>query len=154
VSYHAIETFDLGVKIMGQIYADITLVNGIDAGLAQRGDIPSEKVRKIEVKALVDSGANLLTIDQTIADQLDLMVEYSTEVELADGTHRKCNLVGPVSVRFKNRRATCSALVLPGASEVLLGVIPLEAMDVIIDPLAEQLALPPDRPYLSLLKVK
>jgi len=46
------------------------------------------------------------------------------------------------------------SIVLPGANEVLLGAIPLEAMDVIIDPLAEQLIVYPDRPYLAGIKAK
>ena len=139
---------------MGLTYADIILVNGIDAAMARRGAMKDEDVRKIAVKALVDSGAIMLTINQSIADQLDLAVEDSAEVELADGTHCKHNLVGPVRVHFQNRRATCSALVLPGASEVLLGAIPLEAMDVIIDPVSQQLVVHPDRPYLAGMKIK
>jgi hypothetical protein len=50
--------------------------------------------------------------------------------------------------------ACCSALVFPGIDEVLLGAIPLEAMDVIIDPLAQQLIVHPDRPYFAQMKVK
>jgi clan AA aspartic protease len=108
----------------------------------------------VNVSALVDSGAYMLTINQAIADQLDLMIEKSVEVELADGTQSKRDLVGPVTIHFKNRIATCSAIVLPGANEVLLGVIPMEAMDVIIDPLTQQLDVPPDRPYLARIKIK
>jgi hypothetical protein len=36
---------------------------------------------------------------------------------------------------------------LPDTKEVLLGAIPIEDMDVIIDPAKQELALPPDRPY-------
>jgi len=139
---------------MGLVYADITLVNTVDAALAQRGDIPSENVRKMDVRAMVDSGAITLTISDTIADQLDLDVVDSADVELADGSHSKRKLVGPVTVRFKNRTAICSALVFPGVNEVLLGAIPLESMDVLIDPLAQQLIVHPDRPYFAQMKVK
>ena len=40
---------------MGLVYADITLENSVDAVLAQQGDIPSENVRKMEIKSLVDT---------------------------------------------------------------------------------------------------
>ena len=139
---------------MGHVYADITLINSVDAVLAKRGTIPSENVRKIDVKAMVDSGAVTLTINDAIADQLNLGLQDRVDVELADGTHSKRDLVGPVTIRFKNRMACCSALVLPGANDVLLGVIPLEAMDVIIDPLSQQLVVHPDRPYLAGMKIK
>jgi hypothetical protein len=34
---------------------------------------------------------------------------------------------------------TCEAVVLPNATEVLLGAIPLEGMDLMVDPVAEKL---------------
>jgi len=41
------------------------------------------------------------------------------------------------------------ALVVPGNAEVLLGAIPLEGMDVLIDPNKQELVLPPTRPYIA-----
>ena len=139
---------------MGLIYADIILLNSFDDLSFKEGRIAEGDVKKINVKALVDTGAYMLTINDAIADQLDLMVQDSVEVELADGTHSKRTLVGPVTVRFKNRRTTCDAIVLPGANEVLLGAIPLEGMDVVIDPLIQRLDVHPDRPYLAQMKIK
>ena len=139
---------------MGLVYAEITLENSVDAVLAERGKLSNKDIKKIEVRALVDSGAAMLTINDTLAKQLDLGVLDSATIELADGTHSKRELAGPVTIRFKNRMACCSALVLPGANEVLLGAIPLEAMDVIIDPLAEQLIVHPDRPHIAQIKIK
>jgi clan AA aspartic protease len=139
---------------MGLVYADITLVNSFDITAAKKGLIAEGDIKKLEVRAMVDSGASMLTISDVIADQLDLDVVDNLEVELADGSHSKRQLVGPVTVRFKNRITNCSALVFPGINEVLLGAIPMEGMDVIIDPLAEQLMVHPDRPHRALLKVK
>jgi clan AA aspartic protease len=139
---------------MGHVYADILLENCTDAILAQQGDIPLENVRKMEVNAMVDSGAMSLTINDDIARQLGLRVQEQIEVVLADGSFRKCDYVGPVNIRFSNRTACCRALVLPGADEILLGVIPLEEMDVIIDPLSQQLTVHPDRPHRAQMKVK
>jgi len=139
---------------MGLVYADITLQNSFDITAAKKGLIAKEEIKQLNVKAMVDSGAITLTISDAIADQLDLDVVDNVDVELADGSHSKRKLVGPVTIRFKNRTAICSALVFPGVTEVLLGAIPLEAMDVIIDPLAQQLVVHPDRPYYAQMKVK
>ena len=139
---------------MGHVYADITLQNSVDAILAQQGDIPSENIRQMKVNAMVDSGAMSLTINEGIAKQLGLRVQEQIEVVLADGSYRKCDYVGPVNIRFDNRTACCRALVLPGADEILLGVIPLEEMDVIIDPATQRLAVHPDRPLRAQMKVK
>ena len=139
---------------MGIIHADITLLNSVDDVLARRGDIPKENVRKMEVKALVDTGAWTLTISEEIAKQLDLQAKDRTAVSLADGTISTCDLVGPVDIRFENRFASCLALVLPGADEVLLGAIPLESMDVMIDLSSHRLVVHPLRPHMAQMKVK
>ena len=67
----------------------------------------------------------MLTISDTIKRQLDLKVMETLEVELADGSHAECEIVGPIDIRFKTRSTTCRAVVLPGAPEVLLGALPL-----------------------------
>jgi len=139
---------------MGLIYADITLLNSIDYGMSQRGVLPSENVRKKDVRALVDTGAYMLTIDEHLRDDLGLDFESHVDVELADGQQAKCELVGPIKIIFETRTATCSAIVLPGATEVLLGAIPLESMDVIIDPNKQTITLPPDRPFVARTIVK
>jgi clan AA aspartic protease len=139
---------------MGLIYADITLQNSVDVGMLNRGIISDEKVRQMDVKALVDTGAITLVINSKIARQLDLSVQDQVDIELADGTRGKGDLVGPVTIRFQNRMTFCPALVLPDANEVLLGAIPMEGMDVIIDPKLEQLTVHPDRPFHAGMKVK
>jgi len=139
---------------MGLVYADITLANGTDVDLAQMGRMATDRVRKMTVSALVDSGAYILTIDESIKAQLGLNVKETREIELADGSRSECEIVGPVDLHFKNRSTTCRALVLPGATEVLLGAIPLEDLDVLIDPKAQQLIVNPARPYLAGTKVK
>jgi len=139
---------------MGHVYADITLLNAIDVGLARRGDITNAHVRKMEVNAMVDSGAMTLIINEQIAEQLGLEVKKQVDVTLADGSHHKCDYVGPVDIHFENRFAGCHALVVPGADEILLGVIPLEEMDVMIDPVSQKLVVHPDRPLLAGMKVK
>ena len=139
---------------MGLTYANITLLNSIDDGMAKRGILPSEKVRKAEVRALVDTGAYMMTITEELRSELGLDFDRHATVELADGQQTQCDLVGPIKIDFKTRSTTCLALVLPGATEVLLGAIPLEGMDVIIDPNKQELALPPDRPNIARTIVK
>ncbi len=139
---------------MGLTYANITLVNSTDRVLAKRHQIPESEVKQMTVHALVDSGAFMLTINESIKRQLDLDVMEVVEVELADSSFAECEIVGPIDVRFKTRSTTCRAVVLPGATEVLLGAIPLEDMDVVIDLKNQELTLPPDRPYIARTKVK
>ncbi|MDR2116024.1 MAG: aspartyl protease family protein [Planctomycetaceae bacterium] len=139
---------------MGFTYADITLVNAGDMEVAASGLMPMESVRMFDVRAFVDSGASSLVIGKNTKEQLGLRVLRTTIGELADGSRATCEVVGPVEIRFKNRATTCDALVLSDVNEVLLGVIPIEGMDVIIDPLKEELTLPPDRQNIARYYIK
>ncbi len=62
--------------------------------------------------------------------------------------------VRKLRVKFANRTATCSAFVLPGSSEPLLGAIPIEEMDVVIHPTRQQLIVNPEHPDCAVLKMK
>lgn len=134
---------------MGLVHAPIELLNVKDLMAYRDGELEEEEVRKVEVEALVDSGAFMLVINDAIRIQLGLQSIGHEAAILADGSQRTLEVVGPVEVRFKNRRTTVDALVVPGKAEVLLGAIPLEGMDVVIDPIRRELILPPDRPYVA-----
>jgi len=72
----------------------------------------------------------------------------------ASGQVVEYDVVGPIDVRFANRRAVCSAFVLPGDSESLLGMIPMEEMDVLVHPKRQELVVNPQHPYYAVLKMK
>lgn len=139
---------------MGYVYADIELINTEDLGLARRNFIKPEEVKRMTVNMLVDSGAYNLCINEVIQQQLDLPFIEKRKAEMADGSIKAFNLVGPVNLLFKNRRTVCNALVLPGSSEPLMGAIPLEDMDVLIDAKRGELIVHPDHPNYPQMKVK
>lgn len=132
---------------MGLVYADIEVINWGDLSDAQRNRLPMADVRRMTVTMLVDSGAYFLALNQRIVEQLGLLVVDQTTAELADGTILSLDVVGPVEVRFANRRASVDAVVLPGDAEPLLGAIPMESMDVLVDPKREQLVVNPKYPF-------
>lgn len=133
---------------MGLIRTEIELINSVDLGLVSRGLLAEDAVKRIKVTAMVDSGAYMLAINESIRTQLDLNKVDEKDATLADGTLRKLDIVGPVDVRFENRATTVRAMVLPGESEVLLGSIPLEDLDVVIDPRQQKLMVNPASPYV------
>lgn len=81
-------------------------------------------------------------------------IEERRNFETADGRIIECDVVDNVQVRFKNRATTCSAMVLPGNCEPLLGPISLEDMDVLIHPQSQQLIINPDHPFYAQMKLK
>ena len=139
---------------MGLIYADIELINGIDLGLAKRHMIGEEEVKRMHVNMLVDTGGLYMCINETVKEQLQLSILEKRKAQLADGTVVEFDIVGPIEVRFKNRRCNVDAMVLPGDNELLLGDIPLEDMDVLIDPVRRELIVNPEHPYVAQMKLK
>jgi clan AA aspartic protease len=139
---------------MGLVYADIELISADDLALHRRGYLPEEEIKRVRVTVLVDTGAYFLVINERIRQQLDLPVIEEQTVRLADDTERRVEIVGPVEVRFENRSTTVRAVVFPGDAEPLLGAIPIEGMDVVVDPRQRRLIVNPESPDIPMTYVK
>ena len=126
---------------MGHVFADLELSN------PRREDLSP-----VAVKALVDTGTLMLCIPRHVAIQLDLEADSMREVTVADGRSTSVPYVGPIKVAFGNRFCYVGALVL--GDEVLLGVVPMEDMDLVVDPGRRKLTVDPASPNLPHARVK
>ena len=96
----------------------------------------------------------MLAFNRNISEQLGLKKVDEKLAEMADGRKVKLDVVGPVEIRFENRKSITTAMILPGDAEALLGAIPMEDMDVIIDPLDQKMKVHPDRPFMPKMSLK
>lgn len=135
-----------GGKGMGYVHAEIELTNEDDVGQNYRGLLPENEIRRVTTRALVDSGAWDLVINEEVQRRLNLRVLGKQPVRLADETLLEVEVVGPVKIRFEDRSTIITAVVLPTTSEVLLGAYPLEGLDAFIDPKRQKLLLNPKFP--------
>lgn len=140
-------TMKIWKQAMGMIRAEIELINAVDLGLAKRHVIGEEEIKKVRTIMLVDTGSLYMCINEAVQEQLQLTVMEKRPSQLADGRIIQLDVVGPIEVRFKNRRCVVDAMVLPGDNELLLGAIALEDMDVLIDPARQELIVNPEHPY-------
>jgi clan AA aspartic protease len=101
----------------------------------------------IEVTALADTGSVFLCIPEHVRLQLKLDVRDEREVKLADGSRRTYPYVGPIVLHFKNRSGFVGALVL--GDEVLLGAIPVEEMDLVVNPRDRTVDANPESPNIE-----
>ena len=131
---------------MGYVYAEIELTNEDDVALHYRGMLSENDIKKVKCNALVDSGAWDLVINEEVQQQLNLRFLERRTVKMADETFMELDVVGPIQVRFENKRTIVEAVILPGTSEVLLGAFPMEGLDVMIDPKGERLLVNPPWP--------
>lgn len=121
--------------MMGLIYTCVDLINPRNRSL-----------KPISAKALVDTGAITLCIPEHVVVQLGLEELEKREVKTADGEPRLVPYVGPIQVRFGNRSCFTGALVL--GDSVLLGAVPMEDMDLVINPRTQELTVNPDSPNI------
>jgi clan AA aspartic protease len=131
---------------MGFIYADIELSNRYHELLVLDGLRKPEEMLKLNIKALVDTGSITIVINEDIQRQLQFPVLTKMPTTLADGTKRMLEYVDQIVIRFGNRECIVQGYVLPGDAEVLLGAIPIEYMDVIIDLKNQILTVNPEHP--------
>jgi clan AA aspartic protease len=126
---------------MGIIYAELVLEN------IARPDLDA-----INATALVDTGAIDMVIPEHVAIQLQLTDLMPREVVLADGERRLTRYVGPIKVQMMGRDCVTAATVM--GDQVLLGAIPMEAMDMIVHPRSQKVAPNPDSPNIPMFLAK
>jgi clan AA aspartic protease len=121
---------------MGLAYAMIALANPRNLAL-----------KPVKVEALADTGAVHLCIPEHVRVQLQLDEQSKKEVTTADGTRHLAPYVGPVEIRFKNRVGFVGAVVL--GDQVLLGAIPMEDMDLVVNPKDRRIDVNPASPNVA-----
>lgn len=126
---------------MGLIYTEIALSNPLNSD-----------PQPVKTRALVDTSVNTLCIPEHVAVQLDLQESEKREVTTADGKHIAAPYVGPIQVCFGNRSCFTGALVL--GDSVLMGAVPLEDMDPVINPRMQTIEVNPESPNLPSALVK
>jgi len=106
---------------------------------AEEGIIQEPEIRKATVDVLVDTGATTLVINEQLFRQLGLGIIGEREISLANDATEKCKLTEALEINWENRSVIMSALVVEDASDILLGVLPLEGMDLMVDTVNQRL---------------
>ena len=124
---------------MGHVNTQITLKNIRDIFNAEDGIIQEPKIRKATIDVMVDTGATTLVINEQLFEQLGLRSMGDREITLANDSKETCKVTEPVEINWEDRSVTMPALVVKDASDFLLGVLPLEGMDLMVDTVNQRL---------------
>lgn len=134
----------------------IKLTNSYDEDRVAGGYWQPEQVRSVEIEALVDTGATMLILPADVVERLGLKEEGRRKVRYANGETDEVPWVGGVRLTILGREMIASALVEPAGTKALIGQIPLEELDLLVDPKSRTLLVDPaspDAPLLDLLSV-
>jgi clan AA aspartic protease len=125
---------------VGRVHAQVELTSNYEIMMVELKMLPPEKVQRITVQALVDTGATDLILPPAIVAQLGLTPSKKTKVVYADRREAERDVVTNVCLQYQGRQGIFSAVVEPSRTDALIGAIVLEALDLVVDCKSQTLA--------------
>ena len=126
-------------KVMGKVLVRARIENLGDLYKAKDGTISLEQVRSVEVSdALVDTGATLLSMPKRLIAQLGLDPVRRRRARTSAGVI-ELQVYGTVRLIVQDRECVSDVSELPDDCPVLIGQVPLEVLDFVVDPCGQRL---------------
>jgi clan AA aspartic protease len=124
---------------MGRVLVEATIENLEDVWELERGLRAPEEARRVTVTdALVDTGATTLSLPTRLIRQLGLKKRSEKRVTTSSGEGRAA-LCEPVRLTIQGRDCTVDVMEVPDPVPVLIGQVPLELLDLVVDSRSRQL---------------
>jgi predicted aspartyl protease len=124
---------------MGRVLTEATIENSGDLWAADNGFKKPDEVRRVTVDdALVDTGATSIAIPTKLIQALGLKKRGEKRSRSSRGTGM-VSVYEAVRVTIQGRDATVDVMEVPDDVPVLIGQIPLEMMDLVVDLQAQKL---------------
>ncbi len=136
---------------MGRVMTKLKVSNVVDCVGVAEGSLPQERVRSVEIDALVDTGATQLALPEEVVRAVGARIVGHTTARDARGVLVELPWVGALRIEILGREMDCDALMLPEGATPLIGQIPLERLDLIVDPKSRDLRVNPASPDVPLL---
>lgn len=129
----------MGADVMGRVVVEAKIENVNDLVLARNGHLPESDIRSVTVNdALVDTGATMLALPKRLIGDLGLNSFYEKNAMSSRGLG-KVSVFGPVRLTIQERTCTVDVVELPNEVPTLIGQVPLELMDWVVDPKNQRL---------------
>lgn len=125
--------------IVGKVLVTALVENMADVNLAEEGIVPSDQIRRIEVHdALVDTGATGLGMPKRLIQQLGLRPLRMRRVRTSAGP-TTVQVYGAVRLTIQERDCLSDVAELPEDCPMVIGQVPLELLDFVVDPIGQRL---------------
>lgn len=127
------------LKEMGKVLVTAKIENLFDVENRERGVMPPEEVRFVEVHdALVDIGATGLLLPRRLILQLGLR-PYRTRPSRTIGGNVSLTMYSAVRLSIQGRDCLSDVAEIPDEFSVVVGQVPLELLDFVVDPNSQRL---------------
>jgi predicted aspartyl protease len=121
------------IESMGRVTVEATIENLKDAWNVESGTLAPESARKVVVPdAQVDTGATLLSLPIRLIQQLGLS-RFTTKLVTSSVGVSEVGIYQAVRLTIQGRSCTMDVMEGPDGVPVLIGQLPLESLDFVID---------------------
>ncbi len=132
------------IATVGKVVTAAKIENLLDLYELSKGAIQAEQIRRIEIPdAIIDTGATYLSLPQRYVQELGLQ-HYRTRRARTSSGIGDFEMYGMVRLTIQGRECHVEVAQVPDACPVLIGQIPLEMLDFIVDPVGQRLLGNPD----------
>ncbi len=131
------------LKSMGKVLVAARIENLQDLYKVEQGVLEPDEVRRADVDALVDTAATMLSLPKSLVDQLGLKQYRKRTVRTVAGT-LEIPICEAVRLTIQGRDCTVDVAEIADDCPSLIGQIPLEALDFLVDPVGQRLIGNPD----------
>ena len=129
----------MGADLMGRVTVEAVVENLLDLARAEFGNIAPDDVRAVVIPdALVDTGATMLSLPTQVIEQLGLRKSYERPARSSRGTS-VVSIYEAVRLTIQGREHIGNVAEVPDGVPALIGQIPLEQMDWVVDPVGQRL---------------
>jgi predicted aspartyl protease len=124
---------------VGKVIVAAKIENLFDIEEVFKGRISEDQVRRLDVNdAMVDTGATSLSLPKRLIAQLGLRQLRTGRARTAGGL-TTFGIYSPVRLTVQGRDCTVEVAELPDECPPLIGVIPLEILDFVVNPKSQTL---------------
>jgi predicted aspartyl protease len=124
---------------VGKVIVEAKIENLFDIEEVFKGRISEDQVRRLDVnEAIVDTGATTLSLPKRLIEQLGLRQLRTGLARTANGM-TTFGIYSPVRLTVQGRDCTVEVAELPDECPPLIGVIPLEILDFVVNPKSQTL---------------
>lgn len=123
---------------MGRVTTEITVESLKDLYAVEQGILAPEKVRRIVVPdALVDTGATFLSLPTRMILELGLKKSFTKRVMTSKGP-ADASVYEAIKLTIQDRCCTIDVREVPDCVPALVGQLPLEHLDFVVDPVRQK----------------
>jgi len=122
---------------MGKVIVTVKLTNLKDTFLKAEG-VRKARPRAVEIEALVDTGATRLYLKPTVIKKLGLARTDTVRSQTTNGAALRYKYE-PVQLELMGRRENFDVIEIPENVPNLLGQVPLEVLDLVVDSKGQRL---------------